>query len=41
MEDPSTGERIPIERRGNLYHMRMWVRAAPPEVEAAPFGQQA
>ena len=29
MEDEETGEKIPIERRGNLYVLRMMVRGAP------------
>ena len=28
MEDEETGEKIPIERRGNLYVLRMMVRGA-------------
>ena len=28
MRDIDTGEIIPLERRGNLYHLRAWVRAA-------------
>ena len=31
LEDSKTGECIPIQRRGNLYIMHMWVRAGPDE----------
>ena len=31
LEDTSTGEVIPIQRRGNLYIMQIWIRAAPSE----------
>ena len=33
--DRHTGEVIPLQRRGNLYILRAWVRAA-----TAPFGRQ-
>jgi hypothetical protein len=33
LEDTKTGETIPIQRRGNLYIMQIWVRASsePPD----------
>ena len=31
LEDTTTGEQIPIQRRGNLYIMQMWIRASPEE----------
>ena len=31
-----TGEMIPLERRGNLYILKAWLRAAPPS--GTPFG---
>ena len=34
--DTATGEVIPLQRRGNLYVLRAWIRAAP----ASPFGRQ-
>ena len=34
--DTVTGEVTPLQRRGNLYVLRAWIRAAP----AAPFGRQ-
>ena len=34
--DTQTGEVIPLLRRGNLYVLRAWIRAAP----ALPFGRQ-
>ena len=33
--DSMTGEIIPLERRGNLYYLKAWVRQAPAD---APFG---
>ena len=29
LEDSLTGERIPIQRRGNLYIMSIWIRGNP------------
>ena len=29
LEDMTTGERIPLIRRDNLYHMKMWVKKDP------------
>ncbi len=29
LEDVKTGETIPIQRRGNLYIMQIWVRGSP------------
>ena len=29
LEDTQTGERIPLHRRGDLYVLRMWIKAAP------------
>ena len=34
--DTETGEVIPLQRRGNPYALRAWIRAAP----ASPFGRQ-
>ena len=34
--DTATGEMIPLRRRGNLYTLRAWVRAAP--IEMTHFG---
>jgi len=36
LEDTKTGETIPIQRRGNLYIMQIWVRASsePPDPNA-------
>jgi hypothetical protein len=34
--DTETGEVVPLQRRGNLYVLRAWIRAAP----ASPFGRQ-
>ena len=31
LEDTTTGEQIPIQRRGNLYIMQIWIRASPDE----------
>ena len=31
LEDTKTGECIPILRKGNLYIMKMWIRAGPDE----------
>ena len=33
--DTATGEVIPLQRRGNLYMLKAWVRAAP----TSPFGR--
>ena len=35
--DTETGEIIPLQRRGNLYVLRAWIRSAP---AASPFGRQ-
>ena len=32
--DTETGESIPIERRGNLYSLKMWIKAAPNATES-------
>ena len=34
LEDTQTREIIPIMRRGDLYVMQMWIRAAPDETSA-------
>ena len=39
LEDTKSGECIPIERRGNLYVMQIWVRGAPDETNAGFVGQ--
>ena len=36
LEDTKSGEVIPIQRRGNLYIMQMWVRASPEEYQKPP-----
>ena len=35
--DRATGEQIPIRRKGNLYFLKMWVKQAPPIVDASGF----
>ena len=37
LEDTTTGECIPIQRRGNLYVMQIWVRAGPDEQKPVGF----
>ena len=38
LEDTTTGERIPLQRKDNLYTMRAWVRKEPDN--PLPFGRQ-
>ena len=41
MRDIDSGEMIPLERRGNLYHFKAWVRSAESlESIRGPFGRQ-
>ena len=36
LEDTKSGEVIPIQRRGNLYIMQLWIRASPDEISEPP-----
>ena len=38
--DTVTGEQIPMRRKGNVYTMKMWVKAKPPTETAGPFGRR-